>query len=149
MKKDIFNKKEPVERWIIDPISRFVNNSTTSGVVLFSAAFIAIILSNTSFSDTFHNFWKIKLSLGFANWELSKDLHHWINDGLMAVFFFVVGLELKREIISGELSNPRKAILPIAAAIGGMVVPAAIYLMLNPSGQPQRGWGIPMATDIA
>lgn len=148
--KNIFNRKrEPVERWIIDPISRFVNNSTTSGMVLFGAAFTAIILSNSPFSDTFHQFWDTKLSIGFADWKLSKDLHHWINDGLMAVFFFVVGLELKREIISGELSNPRNAILPVAAAIGGMVVPAAIYLLFNPSGEVHSGWGIPMATDIA
>ncbi|MDY0343105.1 MAG: Na+/H+ antiporter NhaA [Lentimicrobium sp.] len=147
--KNIFRKKEPVERWIIDPIGRFVNNSTTSGIVLFSAAFMAIVLSNSPFADTFHGFWETKLSIGFADWQLSKDLHHWINDGLMAVFFFVVGLELKREIISGELSNPRNAILPVAAAIGGMLVPAAIYLIFNPSGEVHSGWGIPMATDIA
>ncbi|HEY8399989.1 MAG TPA: Na+/H+ antiporter NhaA, partial [Cytophagaceae bacterium] len=77
------------------------------------------------------------------------SLHHWINDGLMAIFFFVVGLELKREIVAGELSNPRKALLPIGAAIGGMVVPATIYLIFNPSGDVHSGWGIPMATDIA
>src|SRR5690606_37366349 len=74
---------------------------------------------------------------------------HWINDGLMAIFFFVVGLELKREIVGGELSNPRKALLPIGAAIGGMLVPALIYIGLNPSGEAATGWGIPMATDIA
>lgn len=147
--KNIFQKREPVERWIIGPIGRFVNNSTTSGIVLFSAALVAILLSNSPFADTFHRIWETKLSIGFADWKLSKDLHHWINDGLMAVFFFVVGLELKREIISGELSNPRNAILPIAAAIGGMLIPAAIYLIFNSSGEVHSGWGIPMATDIA
>lgn len=142
-------KKEPVDRYIIDPMSRFLNNSTMSGIVLFSAALLAIILSNSPWSDAFHHIWETKISIGFSDWQLSKTFHHWINDGLMAVFFFVVGLELKREIISGELSNPRNAILPIAAAIGGMIVPALIYLLFNPSGEVQGGWGTPMATDIA
>ncbi len=142
-------RKEPVDRYIIDPMSRFLNNSTMSGIVLFSAALLAIILSNSPWSDAFHHIWETKISIGFSDWQLSKTFHHWINDGLMAVFFFVVGLELKREIISGELSNPRNAILPIAAAIGGMIVPALIYLLFNPSGEVQGGWGTPMATDIA
>ncbi len=142
-------RKEPVDRWIIDPMSRFLNNSTMSGIVLFSAALLAIILSNSPWSGAFHHFWEINFSIGFSDWQLSKSLHHWINDGLMAVFFFVVGLELKREIISGELSNPRNALLPIIAAIGGMAVPAALFLVFNPTGDPANGWGIPMATDIA
>jgi len=142
-------KKEPVDKWIIDPMKRFLNNSTMSGIVLFSAALLAIVLSNSPWSEEFHHLWEINFSIGFSDWQLSKSLHHWINDGLMAVFFFVVGLELKREIISGELSNPRKAILPIVAAVGGMIVPAIIYLIVNPSGESAGGWGIPMATDIA
>ncbi len=142
-------KKEPVDRWIIDPMKRFLSNSTMSGIVLFSSALLAIILSNSPWADDFHHFWEINVSVGFHDWQLSKSLHHWINDGLMAVFFFVVGLELKREIISGELSNPRAALLPIGAAIGGMLVPALIYLIFNPSGEVSGGWGIPMATDIA
>lgn len=141
--------KEPVDKWIIDPMKRFLNNSTMSGIVLFSSALIAILISNSPLADDFHHFWEIKLSIGFHDWQLSKSLHHWINDGLMAVFFFVVGLELKREIISGELNNPRGALLPIAAAVGGMVVPALIYFIINPSGEASGGWGIPMATDIA
>ena len=143
------NKKEPIDRWIIDPMRGFLQNSTTSGIVLFTAAFAAILLSNSPLADQFHNFWEINLSIGLGDWRLSKSLHHWINDGLMAVFFFVIGLELKREIISGELRNPKNAILPIAAAIGGMVVPALIYYFINPSGEVHSGWGIPMATDIA
>jgi len=146
---EFLNKKEPVDRWIIDPMSRFLNNSTMSGIVLFSAALLAILLSNSPWSGAFHHFWEINFSIGFSDWQLSKSLHHWINDGLMAVFFFVVGLELKREIISGELSNPRNAILPIVAAIGGMAVPATVFLIFNPTGDPANGWGIPMATDIA
>ena len=140
---------EPVERWIIHPMRRFITHSSTSGIVLFAAALIAIVLSNSPLADSFHHLWEINFSIGFADWQLSKSLHHWINDGLMSIFFFVVGLELKREIISGELSNPSNAILPIAAAIGGMVVPASIFLFFNPSGEMHMGWGIPMATDIA
>ncbi|MFH1121660.1 MAG: Na+/H+ antiporter NhaA [Bacteroidota bacterium] len=146
---DTSYKKEPVDKWIIDPMKRFLNNSTMSGIVLFSSALIAILLSNSPWADDFHHFWEIRFSIGFHDWQLSKSLHHWINDGLMAVFFFVVGLELKREIISGELSNPRAALLPIVAAIGGMLVPALIFLIINPSGEASGGWGIPMATDIA
>ncbi len=142
-------KKDPADRWIIDPMKRFLSNSTMSGIILFSSAILAIVLSNSPWADEFHHFWEINFSIGFFEWELSKSLHHWINDGLMAVFFFVVGLELKREIISGELSNPRAALLPIGAAIGGMLIPALIYLAFNPSGERSGGWGIPMATDIA
>lgn len=142
-------KIEPVERWIIHPMRRFISNSSTSGMVLFAAAFTAIALSNSPFADSFQGLWEINFSIGFGDWQLSKSLLHWINDGLMAVFFFVIGLELKREIISGELSNPRNAILPIVAAIGGMAIPALIFLFFNPSGEMHQGWGIPMATDIA
>lgn len=142
-------KVTPVDKWIINPIQRFINNSTTSGIVLFSSAFLAIILSNSPWSHEFHELWELKFSIGFNGHFINKNLHHWINDGLMAVFFFVVGLELKREIVAGELRNPKSAILPIAAAIGGMLLPATIYLMFNPSGSTADGWGIPMATDIA
>ena len=142
-------KKEPVDRWIIDPIKKILGKSTTSGIVLFSSATLALILSNSAWKEEFHQLWEIHFSIGFAGHYIDKSLHHWINDGLMAVFFFMVGLELKREIIAGELSNPRKAMLPILAAIGGMVFPASIYLLFNPTGEAHAGWGIPMATDIA
>ncbi|MDT8411977.1 MAG: Na+/H+ antiporter NhaA [Vicingaceae bacterium] len=142
-------KVTPVDKWIIDPIQRFINNSTTSGIVLFSSAFLAIILSNSPWSHEFHALWELKFSIGFDGHYITKNLHHWINDGLMAVFFFVVGLELKREIVAGELRDPKNAILPITAAIGGMILPAIIYLLFNQSGPTADGWGIPMATDIA
>lgn len=142
-------KVTPVDKWIIDPIQRFINNSTTSGIVLFSSAFLAIILSNSPWSHEFHALWELEFSIGFDGHYITKNLHHWINDGLMAVFFFVVGLELKREIVAGELRDPKNAILPIAAAIGGMILPAIIYLLFNQSGPTADGWGIPMATDIA
>ncbi len=111
---------------------------------------IALFLANTPLSHAYHEI--LGQSFGFR-WNddtyFDYNIHHWINDGLMSIFFFVVGLELKREIIGGELSNVRKALLPIVAAIGGMVMPALIYLFFNPSGEPHKGWGIPMATDIA
>jgi len=142
-------RKEPVDKWIIDPMKRFMSNSSMSGIILFSSAALALILSNSPWKEEFHHFWEIEVSIGFGDALLSKSLHHWINDGLMAIFFFVVGLELKREIIAGELRNPKNAILPLGAAIGGMAVPALVYILINPIGEAQDGWGIPMATDIA
>lgn len=143
-------EKSLYSAWISDPMKKFMSNSSTSGIVLLTAAVIAIILSNTGLKFRFHEFWEMKVAFTLGDFVLDKTLHHWINDGLMAVFFFVVGLELKREILSGELSSPRKAMLPLAAAIGGMVFPAAFYLMFNdPSTLSGDGWGIPMATDIA
>lgn len=139
----------PAERWVIDPMRRFIDNSTMSGIVLFSAAAVALFMANSPWKAWYHDIWETVFSLSFGDFVVAKDLHHWINDGLMAMFFFVVGLELKREIVAGELSNPRNAIMPLVAAVGGMVVPALIYLAFNPSGEASSGWGIPMATDIA
>lgn len=146
---EIIKKKEPIDRWVVEPIKDFINNSTTSGIVLFSSALLALILANSPWSDAFHHFWETPFSLGIGDFQLSKTLHHWINDGLMAVFFFVVGLELKREIVGGELSQPKNAILPIMAALGGMLFPALLFLAFNSTGEASNGWGIPMATDIA
>lgn len=142
-------KQQPVDKWIINPMKRFLNNSTMSGIVLFSSAFLAMILANSPWSEAFHHIWETKFFIGFGDFQINKSLHHWINDGLMAVFFFVVGLELKREIIAGELSDPKNAILPLVAAAGGMIFPALLYVFFNTSGTPSNGWGIPMATDIA
>jgi len=142
-------KKAPIDLWLIDPLAGFLGRSTTSGIVLFAAALVALVMANSPWADFYHDLWHHEFSIGYDDFLISNDLHHWINDGLMAVFFFVIGLELKREIMAGELSNPRDAVLPIAAGIGGMVVPALIYLAFNPSGDQNDGWGIPMATDIA
>lgn len=142
-------RKTPIER-ISKPIQSFITQEKSGGIVLGISVVLALVLANSGWSDSYHHF--LENSFGFQWNEKSYfdfSLHHWINDGLMAIFFFVVGLELKREIVGGELSNPRKAMLPIAAALGGMVVPAAIYLLFNPSGEAHSGWGIPMATDIA
>lgn len=117
--------------------------------MLFISAVVAMVWANSPFSYTYHKIWHIPFAIGFGGFTISKDLHHWINDGLMAVFFFVVGLELKREFIGGELSSFRKALLPMAAAAGGMIVPALIYLAFNHGTPAADGWGVPMATDIA
>lgn len=142
--------KEIVEKTIFTPFTEFMNRSTSGGLVLFISAFIAIVWANSPFKDSYHHLWETTFTIGFEGAQLSKSLHHWINDGLMAVFFFVIGLELKREIMAGELSNPKEAILPLMAGLGGMVLPACIYLLIN-QGVPEasNGWGIPMATDIA
>lgn len=141
---------DPIDKILIIPLNRFINNSTTGGIILFICAVIALILANSPLQDAYHNFWEDNIfTIGFDEYSISKSLHHWVNDGLMSIFFFVVGLELKREIMAGELSRPKDAILPIVAAIGGMIVPAALYLIINPSGEASNGSGIPMATDIA
>ena len=142
-------KETKTDKWIVNPFQKHINKRTTSGIVLFSSAFIALIFSNSPWSTQFHHLWEIEFSIGFDGHAITKSLHHWINDGLMAVFFFVIGLELKREIIGGELKNPKNALLPITAAIGGMIFPAIIYLAFNTKGNTSDGWGIPMATDIA
>lgn len=141
--------EKPVDRWILNPMKRFISKSSTGGIILFSSALLAMVIANSPYADAFHHFWEMEFSVGFNGKTLSKSLHHWINDGLMAVFFFVVGLELKREIMAGELSTLSKAALPMAGAIGGMLLPALVYLMFNPDGEASSGWGVPMATDIA
>jgi NhaA family Na+:H+ antiporter len=128
---------------------RFFRTETVGGVVLLAFGLAALAIANSPLAETFDHVWEIPLTLGVVNHQLSLSLHGWINDGLMAVFFLLVGLEIKREVLAGELSSVRQAALPIACAIGGMVVPAAIYLLFNFRGMGSHGWGIPMATDIA
>ncbi|WP_372835517.1 Na+/H+ antiporter NhaA, partial [Pontibacterium sp.] len=147
--------KEHVAPWerafdrILTPIEIFIHRQTTSGVLLMLCAVVALIIANSQLADAYHHFFQLYLTIGLENFQLSKSLHHWINDGFMALFFLVVGLELKRELLVGELANVKQALLPIIAAIGGMLVPALIYFAINPSGHTADGWGIPMATDIA
>jgi Na+:H+ antiporter, NhaA family len=128
---------------------RFFRTETVGGSVLLLFGVAALALANSPFAETYQRLWQIRLAVGTAEHSLSLTLHQWINDGLMAVFFLLVGLEIKRELIVGELASVRKAALPIACAIGGMVVPASIYLICNVSELGARGWGIPVATDIA
>ena len=147
--------KEHVAPWeraldrVLSPIEVFIHRQTTSGVLLMLCAVVALIIANSQWADAYHHFFQLYLTIGLENFQLSKSLHHWINDGFMALFFLVVGLELKRELLVGELANIKQAMLPIIAAVGGMLVPALIYFAINPSGHTADGWGIPMATDIA
>jgi Na+:H+ antiporter, NhaA family len=135
---------------VLSPLEEFIHNQTASSILLVMATIAALFLANSSaFSEMYQHILHAPLSLSLSNWSISMSLHHWVNDALMAIFFFVVGMELKREILVGELSDIRQAALPIVAAIGGMVVPALIYVMFNPSADAARGWGVPMATDIA
>ena len=132
------------------PIKLFMGREKSGGIVLILSVTLAMILANSNLAESYSHFFEQEVGF-IVNGEpyLNYSLHHWINDGLMAMFFFVVGLELKREFIGGELADIRNTILPIGAAIGGMIVPALIFLSLN-IGTPQTmGWGIPMATDIA
>src|SRR5690554_7939144 len=142
-------KTYPIDK-LTQQIQKFIQNKKAGRIVLGISVIIALILANSPLSEAYHHFFEHKFGFQFDGKSyLEYNLHHWINDGLMAIFFFVVGLELKREIVGGELSNPRNALLPIAAAIGGMLVPALVYLAFNPEGEVHSGWGIPMATDIA
>jgi NhaA family Na+:H+ antiporter len=117
--------------------------------VLFAAAVIALIWANSPISDSYFELWGRELAIETGIFDAQEDLQHWVNDGLMTIFFFVVALEIKREILHGELAGFRLAGLPVAAALGGMVVPALLYTAINVGGEGSRGWGIPMATDIA
>ena len=132
-----------------DSISRFIHNEYNAGIFLFISVIAALIWANSSFHHAYHHLWETRFSIGFESYALKEPLHIWINDGLMAVFFFVIGLELKREFIEGELSTAKKAALPLMAALGGMLFPALIYFVINKGTVSQQGWGIPMATDIA
>jgi len=134
---------------ISTPFEHFLHAQTTTGIILMFMTVLALILANTPLTETYAHFFHTKVNLTVGSWNLSHTIHHWINDGLMAIFFFIIGLEIKREILVGELSNIKVAILPILAAIGGMVLPALIYLGINSGGEGAGGWGIPMATDIA
>ena len=134
---------------ILTPFERFVKHQATAGLLLMFTALIALVLANSSAGDSYRHMLHITLGINLGDLRIEKTIHHWINDGLMTLFFFFVGLELKREILVGELSNLRMAALPIFAAVGGMLVPAIIYALINSEGDALRGWGIPMATDIA
>lgn len=141
-------KNKPVESY---GISRFITEESIGGVILIGSTIVALIWANSPFYELYHYVWEeIQVGFVWGSTEIIGSIHHWINDGLMALFFFTVGLEIKREIMGGELSSVKKASLPIAAAIGGMVVPATLYVIVaaqNP--EYLNGWGIPMATDIA
>lgn len=136
-------------KFIKNQINQFIKLETSSSIVLFGATVAALILANSPLSQQFLDFWKNYITFSLPGFELSKPIYKWINDGLMAIFFFLIGLEIKREILSGELSHLKKASLPFFAAIGGMIIPATLFTLLNSGNAGGEGWGIPMAADIA
>src|SRR6267378_5201236 len=138
----------PIQR-LVRPFQEFAKLEASGGILLIGCTVAALIWANSPWASSYGHLWHTDLTFGFAGKLLSEPLHFWINDGLMALFFLLVGLEIKREMLVGELASFQKAALPIAAALGGMIVPAGLYFLLNRSGAGVSGWGIPMATDIA
>ncbi len=134
---------------ILMPFQRLLKSERTGSMLLILCTIVALVWANSAWGESYHELWETHFRIGIPGFELDKSLLHWINDGLMAIFFFFVGLEIKREVLVGDLASPRKAALPIAAAIGGMLLPASIYAAFNAGGAGEAGWGIPMATDIA
>lgn len=135
--------------YLLNPFRQFAKIEASGGLLLFAFAVVALIWANSPFAHSYEELLHVYVTVGFGEWELHESVLHWVNDGLMAVFFLLVGLEIKREMLTGELASPRKAALPIFAAVGGMLVPAGLYFALNQGGAGSSGWGIPMATDIA
>lgn len=139
----------PLLEQALAPFKRFSRVEASGGLVLIGCTVLALLWANSRFAPAYFALWETPVTVGFGGMVLSKSLLHWVNDGLMAIFFFTVGLEIKREVLVGELGSPGQALLPVAAAVGGMAVPALLYASCN-SGLPTlAGWGIPMATDIA
>jgi NhaA family Na+:H+ antiporter len=147
--RNSFRINPPRIEQIALPFQEFVKTESFSGILLIAFMLVALIWANSPWSASYESLWQTQVNVSFGSFKIDKPLLLWINDGLMAVFFFVVGLEIKRELLVGELSSLRQALFPIAAALGGMFVPAAFYLILNANGTGESGWGIPMATDIA
>lgn len=131
------------------PFQEFAARETAGGLLLLAFTVLALVWANSPWADSYRALWHLPFTLSLGQLRFSRELHFWVNDALMALFFFVVGLEIKRELLAGELASPRKAALPILAALGGVLVPALLYTALNAGGPGARGWGIPMATDIA
>ena len=140
--------KTPIEK-LTFPIQEFLHKQASGGILLILCTIIALVWANSPLAESYYHLWHTYISLDIGGLGLKYSLHHWINDGLMVIFFFVVGLEIKRELLVGELSSIKKAALPISAALGGMIFPALIYIIFNFGTEGASGWGIPMATDIA
>ena len=138
-----------ISRAVMLPVQRYIHTEAIGGIVLLGATIAALAWANSPWAADYHHLLETHLSLDLAAFAIDLTVEEWINDGLMAIFFFVIGLEIKRELMFGQLSSPRRAALPVIAALGGMVVPAMVYLSMNLGTDAVRGWGIPMATDIA
>jgi NhaA family Na+:H+ antiporter len=145
-------RRRPTARALPDAgraVLEFLSTEAGGGAVLLVAALVALVWANSPWDGAYHDLWHHEIVVGPGTWAIRETLQHWINDGLMSVFFFVVGLEIKRELVCGELRDRRAAALPVIAAVGGMVVPAVLFRLVAGGGPAARGWGIPMATDIA
>ena len=140
--------ERPIQR-LQRPLVAFTHIESASGIVLLLCTVIALIAANSSLAEAYAAFWNQELRLAAGDFELAYPLWYWVNDGLMPIFFFVIGLEIKRELVIGELSDPKKVVLPVAAALGGVAIPVGVYLALQGGQEGARGWAVPMATDIA
>ena len=138
-----------ITKILLTPFQKFVKTESLAGILLFGATIIALIWANSPYGATYESLWQYEIGISFQDFELKKPLILWINDGLMAIFFFLIGLELKRELLIGEINTLKKASFPFIAALGGVIVPVILYLTLNQNPETVKGWGIPMATDIA
>ena len=145
----LLTKRSDDRSVVLTPLRDFLRTEAAGGVALLVAAAVALVWANSPWQDSYVELWDTVLSIELGDWGISLDLQEWINEGLMAIFFFVVGLEIKRELVDGDLREPRRAALPAIAAAGGMIVPALLFLAVNASGDGSSGWAIPMATDIA
>ncbi|MDF1678775.1 MAG: Na+/H+ antiporter NhaA [Legionellaceae bacterium] len=145
------NPRLPKEliHWISKPLERFIRIETSTAVLLLLSTLISLIMANSPWSESFLSIWNVSLGIHFGNFEFSRSIHDWINDGLMTFFFFFISLELKRELVFGELGKPKMAAFPVIAALGGILVPALCYLLLQVGKPGQDGWGTVMATDTA
>lgn len=153
MKRNVTDTNEyPLEKLfckVISPFEQFLKRTTAGGLVLIGTTVLTLIMANLPLGPALHHLWENMISFEISRYRLVMNIHHFVNDGLMTLFFLLVGLELKRELASGELSSLKDAVLPIVAACGGMIFPALVYHIINPGGPEAHGWGIPMATDIA
>jgi NhaA family Na+:H+ antiporter len=134
---------------ILRPFQEFVESEALGGMLLLASALVALVWANSPWRDAYVALWKLPISVGPANSPPTLSLHHWVDDGLMSVFFLLVGLEIKRELLVGELASTRQAALPVAGALGGVLLPALLYALVNLGGVGARGWGIPMAVPAA
>ncbi len=138
-----------VKKILLTPFQKFARLGSLSGMLLFGTTIAALIWANSPYGHYYESLRHLETGISFHNFELKKPLILWINDGLMAIFFFLIGLELKRELLTGEINTLKKAAFPLMAALGGIVIPITLYLLLNKNPETAKGWGIPMATDIA
>ncbi len=137
------------QKSVLSPFQKFLKIESFSGILLLIATILALILANSPFGESYQSFWQYKIGFNTERFDLTKPILLWINDGLMAIFFFLIGLEIKREVLIGELNSIKKIAFPFFGALGGIIVPVSIFLLLNQNPDTSKGWGIPMATDIA